>query len=270
MAGCHSATRVPLRGTPAGTIALSRISLRLLIAGAYPEYGFFGELISGPLWIENEYSVAATIPPGSTTKDIPQMLQNLMTERFGLKFHDENKEVQGFELIIGQRELKLTPSTAEGETTPSSPVAPGKPLKRGRDGSPILTGQGTWGSSWDHEQGVIRTSFHQCSTDQLADMLSETYGERSVQVLDKTEIKGFFDFQLVLPAPLFNGRPPDLAAQLPPAARMRPSDSPDASVTDLRGLSGTLEKQTGLRLKAVKLTRRAMVIDRVARTPTDN
>ena len=249
-----------------GRIVISRTSLRQLIANAYPEYGMFGERISGPLWIEDEYSVAATIPPGSTTKNLPQMFQNLLTERFGLKFHDVDKDVQGFELTIGQRGFKLTPSTAEVEPTLSTPGAPVKPPRRDREGTPILTGQGTWGSSLDQQSGVWRTSFHQCSMKQLADMLTSTYGERSVPVIDKTEIKGLFDLHLVLPAPSVTVLPPGVAARL----RMRPSDSPDVSVADLRDLSGSLEKQTGLRLKAVKLTLRAMVIDSVARTPTEN
>ena len=249
-----------------GRIVISRISVRELITSAYPEYGMFGERISGPQWIEDEYSVAATIPPGSTIKDIPQMFQNLLAERFGLTFHGVDKEVQSFELTIGQSGFKLTPSTAEVESTPSNPREPIKPPRRDRDGTPIITGQGTWGSSLDQESGVWRTSFHQCTMTQLAAMLSMTYGERSVPVTDKTEIKGFFDFHVVLPAPSVTVLPPGMAARL----GMRSPDSPDASVADLRSLSGSLEKQTGLRLKPVKLTLRAMVIDSVARTPTEN
>jgi uncharacterized protein (TIGR03435 family) len=253
-----------------GRIVISRTSLRELIWGAYREYGMFGERISGPPWIEDEYSVAATIPPGSTANDITQMFRNLLTERFGLKFHDVDKDVQGFELTIGQGGFKLTPSTAEVESTPSNPGTTVARPRRDRDGNLILTGQGTWGSSRDYELGVERTSFHQCSIRQLADMLTMNYGERSVPVIDKTEIKGRFDFRLVLPIPSVTVLPPRMAARLPAAAQMRPPDSPDASVIDLRDLSGSLEKQTGLRLKAVKLTLRAMVIDSVARTPTEN
>ncbi len=252
-----------------GRFVCSRISLRGLIAWAYPEYGQFGERISGPVWIENEYSVGATIPPGSTAKDVPQMLQDLLIERFGLKFHDEDKDVQGFDLTIGQSGFKLNPSTAKEEPMPSNPGVPARPLKRDRDGAPIIDGQGTWGVAYDYESGVTTTSFHRCLMMQLADMLSMTYGDRSVPVTDKTEIEGRFDFRLVLPAPSVNVLPRDLAGRFP-GARMRPSASPDVSVADLRGLSGSLEKQTGLRLKAVKLTVRAMVIDSVARTPTEN
>ena len=242
----------PSTGDP-GRIVISRISARELIWSAYPnEYGMFGERISGPPWIEDEYSLAATIPPGSRTKDLDQMFRNLLAERFGLKFHDVDKEVRGFELTIGQSGFKLTPSTAE---------------VLDRDGSPT---HGTWGSSSDRELGVEHTSFHQCSVKQLADMLTMTYGARSVPVLDKTEIEGRFDFRLDLPVPSVTVLPPGVAAHMPAAARMRNPETPDDSVADLRGLSGSLERQTGLRLKAVKLTLRAMVIDSVARMPTQN
>lgn len=245
-----------------GRLVIGRTTLRQIIAGAYPDYGVLGERISGPLWIENEYSLEATLPPGTTNKDIPQMTRNLLAERFGLKFHDVDKEVQGFELTVGEKGFKLTPSTAKVDPTP-------QPFKRDRDGNPIITGQGTWFSSRDYDSRTERTSFNQCTMKQLAAMLSGSYGERSVPVTDKTEIQGLFDFRLVLPIPSYNG-PPGVGEQLPFSARMGPPDSPDASVADLRGLSGSLEKQTGLRLKLVKLTLRAMVIDSITRTPTEN
>lgn len=117
-----------------GRISWSRISLRQLIAAAYPEYGVFGQRISGPRWIENEYAVAATIPPGSTIEEIVQMFQNLVAERFGLKFHDmENKEAPGFELTIGPSGFKLTPSTAKEESTPPSTGALVAPPRETRE-----------------------------------------------------------------------------------------------------------------------------------------
>lgn len=255
----------PYSGDP-GRIVYSRITLRVLIAGAYPDYGLLGQRISGPMWLEKEYSVAATIPRGSTPKDVDLMLQNLLAERFGLKFHEEIKDVQGFELTIGERGFKLTPSIAKAEPPASNAGAPGSPPRRDRDGALILDGQGTWSAPRDYESGLIRPSFHQCTMKQLAAMLSMNYGEHSVPVTDKTEIKGLFDFHLVLPIPSYA---PTVTPQMLSAAT-RPPDSPDASVADLRGLSSSLEKQTGLRLKPVKLTLPTMVIDSVARTPTEN
>lgn len=259
----------PETGDP-GRIIWSRVSVRELIQAAYrdayTEYAGYPVLISGPPSIDDDYSVTATIPSGRTSKDISRMFQNLVTERFGLKFHDENKDVQGFELVVGERGFKLTPSTADVGSTPSNSGTPVKPSgpDRDRQGFPILTSEDRWRSSFDHQLGVIRVSFRQCSMKSLANMLSLTYAGNSVPVVDKTEIKGLFDYHLVLPIPSFTILPPGLAARMPPQS------APDGPGVDLRAISGSLEKQTGLRLKAVKLTLRTMVIDRVARTPTEN
>lgn len=96
----------------------------------------------------------------------------------------------------------------------------------------------------------------------VAGMLSGTYSENVVPVADKTGIKGVFNFHLVLPIP---------SAQLLRSSPGMPHfSSPAEGAADLRGVSGSLEKQTGLRLKAVKVALRTMVIDSVARTPTEN
>jgi len=256
----------PETGDP-GRIMWSRVSLRELISGAYPQYREYGIRISGPSWIDDDYSVTAKVPPGATKNDVDQMLQNLVIERFGLKFHDQISQVQGFELQIGESGFKLTPSTAEVASSPppgsGAPLTP-SPSKLDAQGFPILAGGDFWRSVADRDLGVLRVSFRQCSMNALADMLSGTYTRRTIPVIDKTEIKGLFDFHLLLAAPSHAPLPPRLAAQIPPQ-----SDPEDPAV-DLREISGSLEKQTGLRLKAVKVTVRTMVIDSLTRTPTEN
>jgi len=152
-------------------------------------------------------------------------------------------------LIVGEHGFKL-------DSTPLS--------DQDQQRFPVLTQEYSWRTSYDRRLGVIRASFRQNSLRQLANMLSLTYTDGGVLVIDKTEINGRFDFHLTLPIPTVTILPPAMAARMPD---YRPPDDPG---TDLRGISGTLEKQTGLRLKSVKLTLRTMVIDSVAKTPTDN
>ncbi len=204
--------------------------------------------ISGPPWLETEYSLTAKIPPGSTDKDIPLMLRNLVAERFALKFHDQARDVGGFELVVGEHGFKLDASHGSDQDT----------------GFPVLAPGVSWRTSFDNQLGVMRTTFRQCSMKSLANMLSLSYTQGSVLVIDKTGIDGPFDFHLALPTPSVTILPPAMAARMPSYS---PPDDPGI---DLRGISGTLEKQTGLRLKSVKLTLRTMVIDSVARTPTEN
>src|SRR5215468_9593276 len=49
--------------------------------------------ISGPEWMAAErFDIAAKLPEGTTTAQIPEMLQSLLADRFGMKSHHERKE----------------------------------------------------------------------------------------------------------------------------------------------------------------------------------
>jgi uncharacterized protein (TIGR03435 family) len=219
----------PNTGDP-GRIAWSRISLRELIQAAYDdaysEYKGYRVEISGPAWLHDQYQVTAKIPSGSTSKDVNQMLRNQVIERFALKFHDRSKDAPGFDLVAGEGGFKVPA------------------LDQDQPGFPVLGSDYSWRTAYDRQLGVVRASFRQCSMKGLANMLSLTYTEASILVIDKTEIDGRYDFHLILPIPSVTILPPALAARMPSYS---PPDDPGV---DLRGISGALEKQTGLKLKS--------------------
>src|SRR5215831_18754295 len=76
------------------------LSLKNLIARAY---GDQGSLVSGPDWISSQrYDVNAKLPDGATSDQVPEMLQSMLAERFGLKFHRESKETAAYALVSGK------------------------------------------------------------------------------------------------------------------------------------------------------------------------
>src|SRR5262249_34910588 len=84
-----------------------------------------GHAIVGPDWLgSTRYEITATVPAGTKRDEVPLMLQRLLTERFGLKFHREQKEAPGYALVGGRNGLKIKSS--------SSTLAP----IPGRDGFP--------------------------------------------------------------------------------------------------------------------------------------
>src|SRR6185436_12241427 len=63
----------------------SRLTLKDYIATAYRLKLY---QIAGPDWIGSDrFEIAATLPEGSSTEQIPVMLQKLLEERFQLKMH---------------------------------------------------------------------------------------------------------------------------------------------------------------------------------------
>src|SRR5687768_9878890 len=51
--------------------------------------------------------IQATIPAGSTVSQVPEMLQTLLTERFGLVTHRELRPMDAFELVVGADGMKI-------------------------------------------------------------------------------------------------------------------------------------------------------------------
>ena len=89
-------------------VTYNGLSPRLLVQIAYeqPEWGVVG----GPKWFDSDrYDIAAKLPPDSSTKQIPKMLQDLLAERFHLIIGRQTKIMPVYVLTIAKGGPKLKP-----------------------------------------------------------------------------------------------------------------------------------------------------------------
>lgn len=217
-------------------------------------------LISGPDWIASErFDISAKLPDGSTTAQIPEMLQSLLAERFGLKIHRETKDMPAYALVLGKSPLKLK----EAPPSPESAQDPGGAVNVAVSGSAagISTDLGN-GSSYTFADDHFE--FKKVSMDVLARELGR-YLDRPVTNL--TGLKGNYDFMLQV-APedyriLLIRSAVNAGVTLPPQALSLLDGGPPGS------LFAALEQQ-GLRLDSRKLPMDLIVVDQVLRAPTEN
>jgi uncharacterized protein (TIGR03435 family) len=69
--------------------------------------------VAGPEWIKSKmvrYKIDAKTAPDTPRDKILPMLQALLTERFQLKTHIEQREIAHLELVPGRKELKIHPA----------------------------------------------------------------------------------------------------------------------------------------------------------------
>jgi hypothetical protein len=78
-------------------------------------FGFKG--LGGVAWPDESFQIeaAADDPSTATLGQLQEMLQTMLTDRFGLKFHRERREAAGFSLVVAERGHKLIPITGEYE-----------------------------------------------------------------------------------------------------------------------------------------------------------
>lgn len=66
--------------------------------------------VTGPDWLTTQrFEIVATLPKGGSTDRVPEMMQRLLVERFGLQFHRESKEVSIYALVAAKGGIKVTP-----------------------------------------------------------------------------------------------------------------------------------------------------------------
>ena len=104
---------------PGGRVNVGYASLRVLVFYAFDVQGY--QIVGGPDWIDKErYNIVGRAPASSdsatarkasfqTTPNDEQrkMLQSLLAERFGFKFHRETKEGPVYVLTKGNNKLQM-------------------------------------------------------------------------------------------------------------------------------------------------------------------
>jgi uncharacterized protein (TIGR03435 family) len=194
-------------------------------------------IVGAPGWVKTDrFDIEAKVSP----EDAPKldklkrdqrflMLQPLLVDRFGLKFHHETRELPLYALVIakgGPRLKESNDSAADGQPARHSTMIHG----RGN-----IEGQGS-------------------STENLIHVLSAQVGRT---ILDKTGLTGSYDYAL-------NWTPDDATPSMPGGAN-GPPGSDGAPPPDAGGpsLFTALQEQLGLKLEPQKGPVDVIIIDHI-------
>lgn len=178
------------------------------------------------------------------------MLRALLAQRFRLAAHREEKELQGFDLMLA-RGAELKPAVASGPTVELQ-EAP----KTDAHGFPILTAPGV--ALMEGVRGTAVVSFVTVKAQPLSALVSLLSREFRLPISDKTALAGSYDFTLEF-APQ---RPGALPSASPDAA----PDSPDTAPN----LITAVQQRLGLRLTPAKVRVSVLVVDSADQIPSGN
>lgn len=211
-------------------------SILQLIVKAYKIQAY--QLI-GPEWMGSErFDIQATLPQGSDQKEVPEMLQRLLAERFGLAVHVNAKELRGFRLTLGKGGLKM--KAAEPDSVAK------------QDEINIL--DELWGSGKAFgstinllPNGDLHVEFQKMPMPALAQFLSS---DLRAPVTDLTGLEGKYHVTL----------------EFDPVSV---TNSPVAGKAASRDLFAAV-RQLGLKLERQSVRCNVLIVDRVDRIPTAN
>jgi uncharacterized protein (TIGR03435 family) len=213
-----------------------------------------------PLYQQNKhFSVRAKVPEGATREQFRQMKQNLLIERFGLKFHLEKKETQGYELVRAKDGPKFKESDLESQQDDASGL-PSVPLRPsiGKDGFPTMP-PGRSGVSIT--ANAARGQWSRTTMEDFAAALFASF-MAGKPVIDGTELSGKYDLSL-------NWAPELLVSPIAPSS---PAENSLPMVPQASGPNffTALQDQLGLKLVPKKVTIEIFVVDHIEKMPTEN
>jgi uncharacterized protein (TIGR03435 family) len=232
------------------SVIARRVNLATLIRAAY---GLRARFRSGPDWLESEpvFDIRAKIPAGASPRQVPEMFQSLLDDRFKLKFHIEHRERTVYGLVAANGGPKLQPSTSVDESLPGGAL------------SGIASFGPAGGSVWTSPNGssyrvrILPDSGGELtligvSMDEFAYHLNDLEG---AAIIDRTELRGLYDLTFTI-------------------SREEMCDNCPAASKDHRPSTTLSEKESlrrlGLRLEKQRAKVDVFIIDQLEKSPTEN
>jgi len=239
--------RIGMGGDP-GRINYTGVSLKNILMRAYRVRTY---QIAGPSWIDSErYDVTAKLPEGTTQDQVPEMLQNLLADRFKMVLHFETRDQSVYALIVGKNGPRLQKSEIQ------APPA-------GLDGPPAQKGGARMMMSNGHleAKGVALSG--------LCDMLSNLLDR---PVVDMTKLEGSYDITLDVSMDELTGMKRMAAAHGGggPGPGMKGEGGGPAPEGEAGGSIFSAIQTLGLKLDSRKAPIDYIVVDSAEKTPTEN
>lgn len=228
-------------------------SLMTLIGDVYKIE--FSQLTGGPEWAGKAlFQIEAKTEESAGKDEVRLMVQNMLEDRFKLKFHRETRETSVYSLVVAKDGHKLKEAKDEnGNPIVSLPPPPDKPpspedlAKLIQGGPNRKTRPGGFTMMASPNGYELRASAATMKT--FADSLRNNVGRK---VVDKTGLSGFYDIELRYAQD----------AQLGQDRIMMPGSDTPAPVSNAGpSIYTALQEQLGLKLEPEKVSLEYIVID---------
>ena len=238
-------------------VRYSALALKLYLGMAWRLKNY---QIVAPDWMTStRWDITAKLPQGSNSKQIPEMMQALLLDRFQMKMHRETREIPVYGLVIGKGGLKLKDSPANPAEKGGEPAAQSANAAMTSGGTTVTYGNGAYFTI-----GNNRFEGKKLSVAVIADALSR-FADRPV--IDMTGLEGSYDFSMEF-------SPEDFRAMMIRAAIAQGTVVSPEALKLLDASSGdtlfNAVEKLGLKMESRKAPIEILVIDEAQKTPTEN
>jgi uncharacterized protein (TIGR03435 family) len=235
-------------------VRYSALTLKDYIAMAY---SLDPPQVIAPGWMnEQRFEIAATLPPGATREQTPEMLQALLAERFHLKIHKESRQFPVYALVVSKGGLKIRGTPIDPK---APPVAATETVGAASERGLVMNMRGGTFTMANNTLGVSQLTMEDVA------LIVTRFSER--KTIDATGLTDRFDFTLEMTPEDFN------LVYLRGLVNNGYTRAPELLRTLETGpvnLLGRYLAKTGLSLEERNAPLDVVVVDSASREPTEN
>lgn len=237
-------------------VRIAGMDLRRLVAMAYRLKDY---QVSAPAWMHSTFfDISGKLPEGTTSDQIPEMLQALLEKDFQIKYHRDKKDFPVYLLEQGKPPLKMTKS-AEDEAADGKAPAVNIAGSGSAAGVSVDLGRGSYYTFANNKFDIKKVTM-----DTLATLL-ERYVDRPI--LNQTGLMGWYDMEITLTEEDYRSMliraGVNSGLTMPPQALQLMAQGSTASLTDGLGM-------LGLKLEERKAPIEELVVDQMLKSPAEN
>jgi uncharacterized protein (TIGR03435 family) len=258
------------------TVTDTRVAIRSYGLMSLLRIAFGVELfqLSAPAWLDAaKFDIQAVIPSGATRDMVPQMLHQLLIDRFGLVTHIEQRPAPVYELLVDKGGIKMVEVEPADDLTKDFSANPDAKVINDTVDNDVRTMTEFRGQSINlrsvtrqtlYEMTLVNNQTWQLTATRMKmrELASRLRLHTDRPVLDNTGLTGIYQFKIELPVP-------DLTRVLQNAGATRVNGNPDISDPPRVSVFDAVAR-LGLRLEPRRSPIDVIVVDKIARTPTDN
>jgi uncharacterized protein (TIGR03435 family) len=255
-------TMVPIAAPqPGGRFRATNVPLQMLIGIAFDLQDFNNRVTGGPsALMGTRFDITAIAAGGATLsqKALTPLLKNLLIERFKLKTHIEQREMQVYDLVMARSDGRLgpdiKPSKSDCANADELNAARAEALTKG-DLSGVMAKPGevlTCTVSPNVAGGPANISVHGDGQEikQLIELLTQLTGR---PIRDKTGLTGRYDFDMKLDLQTLLTMARGMGMPVPASVNLPQSDG--------SSLMTALNEQLGLKLESLRAPMDVLVVD---------
>jgi len=225
--------------------------------------------VGGPGWRDlgpaggPRFDIHATLPQGATEKDVPELLQALLVERFGLRFHREEAEQPVYALIVGKNGHKMKAAPREDSESARAPDDKPPEFRSDGAGGTATRVRGSMGNvNIRFQDGMVHMEADRVSMDRLAEKLTQFLDR---PIINMTGLEG--DFQVTLD--IAQSEAINVARR---AGVAMPEDAPPSGEASEPGGASIFQsvRKLGLKLDPRKVNVTKLIIDHLEEVPLQN